>query len=154
MNAWLNRILVAGLTVAVLGLGSLASQPAFADAVKDRQEAMKSISKANKTLRAAAKDGKADEVEKQAKMIVALADKLPTLFPKGTDRGTLDPKTTRAKPEIWTNWSDFEKKAGDLKSMAMQIASAAGKGDLSMAGEGVNKSCGGCHKAFRGPEVK
>ena len=154
MNGWFNRFLVAGLAVAILGLGSLASEPAFADPVKDRQAAMKSISKANKTLRAAAKDGKAAEVEEQAKMIVALADKLPALFPKGTDRGTLDPKTTRAKPEIWTNWSDFQKRAGDLKSMAMQIASAAGKGDLSMADDGVNKACGGCHKAFRGPEVK
>lgn len=154
MNGWFNRFLVAGLAVAVLGLGSLASEPAFADAVKDRQAAMKSISKANKTLRAAAKDGKAAEVEKQAKMIVALADKIPALFPKGTDRGTLGAKATRAKPEIWANWSDFQKKAGDLKSMAMQLASAAGKGDLSMAADGVNKACGGCHKAFRGPKAE
>lgn len=152
MNSWVKQFLAAGLAVAVVGAGSVAAQQA-PDAVQDRQETMKSISKANKTLRAAAKKGDAAAVEKQAKMIVVLAEKLPALFPKGTDRGTLDPKMTRAKPEIWAKWDDFQAKANELKSMATQIASAAGKGDLAMAGDGVNKACGGCHKPFRGPKA-
>jgi len=153
MNSWVKQFLVAGVAIAVMGAGSVMAQMA-PDVVKDRQAAMKDISKANKTLRAAAKKGDKAEVEKQAKMIVVLAEKLPALFPKGTERGTLDAKVTRAKPEIWAKWDDFQAKANELKSMASQIASAAGKGDLAMAGDGVNKACGGCHKPFRGPAAK
>lgn len=154
MKGWVYRFAAAGLAVAILGTGSIVAQPAYADAVKDRQAAMKDISKANKALRAAAKKGDKETVEKQAMMIVTLAEKVPALFPKGTDRATLGEKATRAKPEIWARWDDFRKQAEELRSMATQIASSAKGGDLQMASAGVNKACGGCHKPFRGPKAR
>lgn len=154
MYGWIRHSLAAGLAVAVLCAGGMAVKPAHADAVKDRVAAMKSISKANKTLREAAKKGDKAEVKKQAMAIAATAEKIPSLFPKGTGRDKLDPKVTRAKPEIWAKWDDFKARAETLKSMAVQIASAADKGDMKLAAAGVNRACGGCHKQFRGDKVK
>ena len=154
MKGCFRHILAAGLAVAVLGAGVVTARPASADAVKDREAAMKSMGKANKALQAAAKKGDKAEVEKQAMMIASVAEKIPSLFPKGTDRMALGEKATRAKPEIWAKWDEFKADADKLKSLAMQVASAAKGGDLAMAAKGMGPACGGCHKVFRGKKVK
>ena len=82
-------------------------------------------------------------------MIVANVDKHASLFPKGTDRGELGAKATRAKPEIWSDWSTFETKLGALKKVASKVAD----GDMAAA-KGIGKTCGGCHKLFRGKKAK
>ena len=82
-------------------------------------------------------------------IIVATADELLGLFPKGTDRGMLGATATRAKPEIWKDWNTFKAKAGALKAAAKKVAD----GNLAAAG-GIGKSCGGCHKLFRGKKAK
>ena len=48
-------------------------------------------------------------------------------FPDGSDKGT-----TRAKPEIWENKPDFEKKLGDLRSAVDELQQAANGDDLSL----------------------
>ena len=149
MTSWMKNILVAGIAVAVLGAGMAATQPASADPVKDRRALMKSNSKAGKAMRSAAKAGDATAAETQAMIIVANADRIVGLFPKGTDRGKLGATTTRAKPGIWKDWDTFKKNASGLKSAAMKVAA----GDLAAA-KGVGKVCGSCHKAFRGKKVK
>ena len=155
MKGWFKQFFAAGLAIAVVAMGAMVVQPAYADAVKDRVAAMKSISKANKAMQAAVKKGNKAMVEKEAMMIVSLAEKIPALFPKGTDRGTLGAKATRAKPEIWAKWDDFQARAGKLKSVAMQVASAAKEGgNMAAAAKGMGGACGACHKAFRGPKAK
>ena len=52
-NCW-KHLVVAGLAVAVLGVGMM-TNPANADPLKDRKAAMKSISKANKAIKAYSK---------------------------------------------------------------------------------------------------
>jgi cytochrome c556 len=86
---------------------------------------------------------------KQASMIVASADKLAGLFPKGTGRGDLDAKVTRAKPEIWSDMNTFKEKLAALRGVASKVAG----GDLAAAKD-MGKTCGGCHKLFRGKKVK
>jgi len=149
MTNWFRNIFVAGIAVAVIGAGVAATQPAYADAVKDRRALMKSQSKAGKALKKAAKAGDTAAAKKQAMILVGTADRLLGLFPKGTDRGMLGAKATRAKPEIWKDWDTFKKKAGALKSVAMKVAA----GDLAAAKK-IGKACGGCHKLFRGKKVK
>jgi cytochrome c556 len=154
MKGYLRHFLGAGLAVAVIGAGIATATPAFADAVKDRVAAMKDMGKINKALTTAAKKGDKAAAEKQAMMIVAVAEKLPGLFPKGTDRKALGEKATRAKPEIWAKWDEFKAASEKLKSTAMQVASAAKGGDLAMAAKGMGAACGGCHKVFRGDKAK
>jgi len=149
MKHWVKHTMAAGLAVAVFSAGIAVTQPAYADAVKDRVAMMKQMSKANKALGKAAKAGKKAAAKKQAMIIVASADKLANLFPRGTDRKALGAKTTRAKPEIWSDWETFKAKLGDLKKVASNVAD----GDLGAA-KGMGKACGGCHKLFRGKKVK
>ncbi|MEE8445689.1 MAG: cytochrome c [Alphaproteobacteria bacterium] len=133
----------------MLGAGMAATQPAYADAVKDRRALMKSNSKANKAIKKATKAGDIATAKTQAMILVANADKIMGLFPKGTGRDMLGAKATRAKPGIWKDWDSFKQKAGALKSVAMKVAA----GDMAAA-KNIGKACGGCHKSFRGKKVK
>ena len=60
--------------------------------------------------------------------------------------------TTRAKPNIWQNWSDFEKKTDDLVKAVAAYAATARAGDKQMMAaklDGVWDACKGCHKKYR-----
>ena len=151
MRMWVNHVFAAGLAVAVIGAGLAATQPVFADghAVKERKATFKMISKANKAIKAAVKAGDKDTAMSKARDIVGYADKLAGLFPRGTDRGMLGKKATRAKPEIWSDWDTFKQKLADLRGVASQVAG----GNLAAA-KGMGKKCGACHKLFRGKKVK
>lgn len=151
MRIWFKHVFAAGLAVAVIGAGLAATQPVYADmgVVKERKATFKKISKANKAIKAAAKAGDKATAMKQASVIVANADKLAGLFPRGTDRGMLGKKVTRAKPEIWSDWDTFKQKLADLRSVASKVAG----GDMAAA-KGIGKRCGACHKLFRGKKVK
>ena len=146
MKNWWKHAAAAGIAVAILGAG-VTTTTASADVLKDRSAAMKSISKANKALQKAAKGGMAADAQKQAKIIVAVADKMESLFPKGSGAGYGE--ETRAKADIWTDWAKFQKANAAMKAAAMKVA----VGDMSAAPE-IGKTCGGCHKPFRGPKLK
>ena len=63
------------------------------------------------------------------------------------DQGGADP-ASEAKPEIWTSWDDFLKKAGALgaAATAVDVASAETIG----AGMGaIGGSCKDCHSTYR-----
>lgn len=159
MTCWTKNLFVAAIAVAVLSTGIPTVANADMGIVKKRVAAMKSISKANKAVQGAAK-GKvsASKAAAAANEIAMLAEQIPTWFPKGTsskDAGMA--METRAKPDIWAKMDDFKSKAGSLKAAAQNFAKVAAAGDkaaiAAAAGE-VRKSCGGCHKAFRGPKPK
>lgn len=130
------------------------------EAIKARKDAMKSLSKDMKVIRAFVKDGKgsAKDVEEKAAAIVAIAKKIPTLFPKGSGRGDFTDKQTRALPKIWSDWAGFEKAAMTLETEAGKLAQAAGGGDKKMIADATGTlgkmGCGGCHKPFRGAKAK
>jgi cytochrome c556 len=155
MRNSLKHLVAAGLAVAVLGAGMTAGT-AFADPVKDRKAAMKDISKANKVIGAYAKGGgDLASAVAAAKQIAAVGEKLPGLFPKGSGEGY--GKTTRAKPAIWSDWDKFQSSAKALVVAANNFTSWSQMADASTmksAAGAVGKSCGGCHKVFRGPKPK
>lgn len=130
------------------------------EAIKARKDAMKSISKDLKTIRAYVKDGKGStqDVEEKAAAIAAIAKKIPSLFPKGSGRGDFSDKETRALPKIWSDWAGFEKAAMALETEAGKLAGVAEGGDKKMITDQTGKlgkaGCGGCHKVFRGEKVK
>lgn len=68
-------------------------------------------------------------------------------FPKGTGEGK-----TRAKPEIWEQWSKFEEAVMKFEKASADMVAAAETGDMAKIGgamKALGGSCGGCHKAFR-----
>jgi len=85
-----------------------------------------------------------------ADALAALNADLASLFPEGSDFGE-----TRAKAEIWDNWTAFEKAAGDAKNATAAFAAAVADGDadkIAAAYREVGEACKGCHKEFRAKE--
>jgi len=82
-----------------------------------------------------------------ADALAALNADLASLFPEGSDFGE-----TRAKAEIWENWTAFEKAAGEAKTATAAFAAAVAGGDsgkIAAAYRDVGEACKGCHKEFR-----
>jgi len=159
MTSWMRNMFVVAAAVAVLGAGIPTAATADMGVVKERKDAMKAISKANKAVQGAAK-GKVDAKKAAAAAgeIAALSDKIVAWFPKGTSRDDAGmAMETRAKADIWAKMDEFKSKAAGLKAAAQNFVKVAASGDKAAieaaAGE-VRKNCGGCHKPFRGPKPK
>jgi cytochrome c556 len=72
---------------------------------------------------------------------------LVKLFPKGSDFGE-----TRAKAEIWSKRSEFEKVANDAEKAGSAFLAAVNSGDtatIRKAFGDLGEACKGCHKQFR-----
>ena len=75
---------------------------------------------------------------------------LADIFPPGSGVGA-----TRAKPEIWQNWTKFETAIKAFQTASARLVEASESGDMDAVGAalgGVGNSCGGCHKPFRKPK--
>ena len=142
--------LITGLFTALLAcLVTISSVKASADVVKERQKLMKTIAKTNKLIRAAAENGNSDLASVNAQKLVLAAQKFVQLFPKGTDRGSLDPSLTRSKPEIWSQWSQFKMENDTMIQIAENIIGGGLRGV-----EDLTNSCSGCHRKFRGSKIR
>lgn len=66
------------------------------------------------------------------------------------------PAGSRALPEIWDNWDDFQQKVADLQSTANELAAAVAEGGFAAAQTAAQTAgrngCGGCHRIYRARE--
>lgn len=65
------------------------------------------------------------------------------------------PEGSRAMPEIWENWEDFEQRAAEFQEAAQAVADAVDSGGFEEARPLVQplvETCGGCHRNYRAPE--
>jgi cytochrome c556 len=73
-----------------------------------------------------------------------------------TAKSAFQPKVPggEAKPEVWTNWSDFASRLDKQAAALADLDKAASNGGLSAAGPKVQAalSCDGCHDAYRVPK--
>ena len=135
---------------ALFGLMTLAVSTqvfAQADVIQKRQDAMKGNGAAAKAIKAAVEAKDNATVEAKAKDIMGTADKIVSLFPKGSTTGK-----TKAKPEIWEKSDDFAKAAKNLNKAAGELASAAKAGndaDVGVKVKALGEACNSCHKQFR-----
>jgi cytochrome c556 len=123
---------------------------AQADIIEKRQKAMKSNSADAKAIKAAVESKDYATIETKAKDIMGTAEKIPSLFPKGSTKGK-----TKAKAEIWEKSDDFAKSAKSLEKAASELAAAAKSKDDAAVGtkvKALGDACGSCHKAFREKE--
>lgn len=160
MRRWMKHGILAALAAGVLIAGTAQFVPvrAAGDVIEQRRALMKDTSKANKIVGAFVKKGQgsAADVAAAGKRIAANAAKMAGLFPKGTSLADALGKT-RAKPDIWAQWSKFEMAAGSLKTASENLSRVAAGGDaaaIKVAAGGIGKSCKECHKPFRGPKIK
>lgn len=69
------------------------------------------------------------------------------MFPEGSGTGE-----TRAKPEIWRQWSKFEQAARKLEQESARLVEIAQSGDINKITPqflAVGEACKGCHTPFR-----
>jgi cytochrome c556 len=145
-------VVVLGLTV-VVGCASMRRMKPD-EAIAARQQLMKEQGAAMKSISDKVKAGQTQAVVVDAKKLEDTAKQIPKLFPENS----VNPSTSRAKPEIWQKWSDFEGYAKSLQTKAKQLEATASSGDTqatqAMATDLGKTTCGGCHTSFRGPEIK
>lgn len=156
----LLAVSIAAAGFALVASGTLDAAMMGDEAVKARKEAMKDMSADMKAIRAFVKDGKGTTatVADKAREIAATAKQLPALFPKGTGRGDLSDKETRALPKIWSDWPGFENASTALVVEAGKLAEFAKAGELGPIADQTatlgKVGCGGCHKEYRGAKAK
>jgi cytochrome c556 len=124
------------------------------EAIAARQQLMKDQGAALKSMQDKLKAGDTN-IATEAHTLVSTSERIPKLFPEGS----VDPKTSRAKPEIWQKWAEFEGNAKTLETKAAQVEASAKSGSnaqtLNAAVTDMGRTaCGACHNAFRGPEIK
>ena len=141
------RKLLTGAFFGILALAVSTQVFAQADVIQKRQDAMKGNSAAAKAIKGAVETKDYATVEAKAKDIMGTADKIVSLFPKGSTTGK-----TKAKPEIWEKSDDFSKAAKNLSKSADELASAAKAGnaaDVDVKVKALGEACNSCHKQFR-----
>jgi cytochrome c556 len=141
------RKLLTGAFFGILALAVSTQVFAQADVIQKRQDAMKGNSAAAKAIKGAVETKDYATVEAKAKDIMGTADKIVSLFPKGSTTGK-----TKAKPEIWEKSDDFSKAAKNLNKAASELASAAKAGnadDVDVKVKALGEACNSCHKQFR-----
>jgi cytochrome c556 len=152
-------VVVGGLASMVLagcasGGGMGAKKMSADEAIAARQKLMKDQGAAMKAISDAAKAGQLQVIPAEAEKLRITAKEIPALFPQGS----VNPATSRAKPEIWQKWAEFEGSAKSLETKASALATTAKGGDAAATNTAVAElgktTCGACHTAFRGPEIK
>jgi len=142
----------AAITAAIVSCGAVAAWATTPEeVVAQREHTMDTFGDSVKVLTGFVRDGKGtiDDVKAAtAKMKEASADLL-SLFPEGTAVGV---GKSAAKPEIWTNWADFQTKVKGAQDAIAALDAAAQSGDdakVKAAFPAVGQACGACHQDYR-----
>lgn len=148
-----SRLVRVGLVAGCIFVGWQAlahekSEELPAGPIRDRHELMEGIGDHAKKIGNALKQGTTEGVAEAADEIHARAEKIDGLFPKGST----NPKS-RAKPEIWENWAEFQRLSASLEKDSAALAKTARDGgDVRAAAHEMFDSCKSCHDQFRVPE--
>ena len=123
------------------------------DVVADRQRLMKSIGANWADIQAKAKAGNIEGIAVNAENLALNAPHIPMYFPEGS--GTAKSK---AKPEIWQKWPEFQAAAKNLETQSEKLRDAA-KAKNEQATQDIVKdfgrnACGTCHTPFRVPPAR
>jgi cytochrome c556 len=140
-------LLAAALSFAI-GAGVQAAAP---DTIKTRQQGLKEMGDAFKTVRDELQGGKdVAKIKAAAATINKSANAMKDWFPAGT--GPEAKVKTAAKPEIWADMATFVAARDKLVEEAGKFQTVANSGDLAAVGAGVRGlggACKGCHDKFR-----
>jgi len=154
MKALIGPVVIVLASAGILAACATTSKMPPAEAIAARQQLMKEQGAAMRSINDKLKANQVQAVAVDAEKLIETSSKIPALFPQGS----LNPATSRAKPEIWQKWSEFEGNTKTLNAKATQLAAAARTGNAQATSALVadigRNSCTACHDAFRGPEIK
>jgi cytochrome c556 len=150
-----SLILIAVLLFSVFtGPATVLAHGSAKGVVKERMKSMEVMGQAMKYVSGmmAGKVGlDLDTVDLAARTIVRHGQRIPKLFPKGSDHGP-----SEARQTIWTDARDFKTHVDRLVDAAEVLSSAAQANDISavkLAHRAIGKTCSGCHKQFRAKNI-
>jgi len=149
---FLNALLISGLFALPLYIGANANASDASSIVESRQQKLKELGKAMKTINQQLKSDSPELslIQQQAKLLANHAAELPQWFPLGTGQDAgLD---TDALNTIWSQPDDFTARAKDFKQASIALSQKADKAELATLMQNlkeVKDSCSGCHKTFR-----
>jgi cytochrome c556 len=138
------------LALASAATGQSTAKIWTSDVVADRQRLMKLNGASWADAQAKLKAGNAEAVAVNAETMALIATQIVALFPEGslTDK-------SKAKPEIWQKWAEFESAVKNYAMQADKLRDAARSKDLAateaVAKEFGRQACGTCHTPFRVP---
>lgn len=149
----MKRLILAGLGLFGVATAAFALGPA--DTIRMRQANYKQMAAAMKGINDQLRGGSPSnsEIRRNSALIVRHSLQVLNWFPRGT--GPESGVRTRAKPEIWSDRRGFTRAGARLLVAARQLDRAARGGDIAQvraAVPPVQRACGGCHEAYRGPE--
>ncbi len=127
-----------------------ASKMGSGDVVADRQRLMKSVGANWADIQAKAKAGNIEGVAVNAEVLALYSQEIASLFPPGS--GT---EKSKAKPEIWQKFPEFEAAAKNLGVQSEKLRDAARAKNEQLTQDLVKdfgrQACGTCHTPFRQP---
>lgn len=144
-------VVVLGLAVAVAAGCASETKKAKSgsgDIVADRQRLMKLHGQIWSDIQAKANN--IEGIEVGAETLAINAQYIPAMFPEGslTDK-------SKAKPEVWQKWPEFEAAAKKLETEAVKLRDAAKAKNAPLTQDIVKdfgrNACGACHTPFRVP---
>jgi cytochrome c556 len=120
------------------------------DVVADRQRLMKAVGANWADIQAKAKANNIEAIAVNAETLAISAQHIPSLFPAGSGTGK-----SKAKPEIWQKFSEFEAAAKNLEAEAAKLRDASRAKNEQLTQQLVKdfgrQACGTCHTPFRQP---
>jgi cytochrome c556 len=137
----------------LLGLSFVTSAPAqgkvmSGNPIADRQRLMKLIGASWVDIQAKVKAGNIEGVAVNAETIAVTGSHIAPLFPAGSVSDT-----SKAKPEIWQRFGEFEAAAKNMETLASALRDASRAKDQAAVEAAVKefgpKACGACHTPFR-----
>ena len=132
-------------TAAALAPGDAGAQE---DPLKARQAGFKDISREMKAAEGLVKaGGPGDRIAEHAVKMTAFLQRVPSLFPPGSDKGS-----SEAKKEIWSNFDDFVKlaRAAAAEGEKLVVVAKANKiADTRKQFAALGDACSACHDKYR-----
>jgi cytochrome c556 len=120
------------------------------DPVADRQRLMKNVGANWAEIQSKVKAGNAEAVAVNAEVLSLHAQRITSYFPEGS----LSDKS-KAKPDIWQKWPEFQAAAKNLENRAGTLRDQAIAKDAAAVTTAVatfgRDACGNCHTPFRVP---
>jgi cytochrome c556 len=149
---WRATLVTITTTAIIASLSAVALAATPAETIKTRQEGMKAMGGAMKTINDQLKTDAPDAaaIKAAGPKVKKVVDNISIWFPKGT--GPEAGVETAAKPEIWADPADFADKIKAFQTEAAKLIALTDAGDIAGVKEEVRplgKACGACHEKYR-----
>jgi cytochrome c556 len=153
LHRGIMTIVLVAATATACTTGSAPRMVGTGDVVFDRQRVMKIQGAEWSDIQAKFKAGNIEGIAPDAEVLAVTSMQIVSLFPEGslTDK-------SKAKPEIWQRWGEFEASAKNMTIWSERLRDASRAKDEKAVADIMKDygrvACGSCHTPFRVPPAR